>query len=226
MPEWFYFALISISVIGGFIFLSWALGSMLEDIFEMKQISNFSKDLKDTVKHTQPSWEDVKEIASTRGLTQSKIQFTIRKFNREIMAGREDELSPHKDLIKSYITQYRKDEPFEGLPNEVRIHLERLRDQINENEHLLEPLTTQIKDLLTINQKEKRQQKYYTIGGFFVGLAGLAFALYTSFTAPNLNEVAVTNKPMQTKNANESMQPTVKYDADCGVNNFKERNVQ
>jgi hypothetical protein len=205
-----YIALISIVVIGGFIFISWALGSMLEDIFEMKQISNFSNDFKDTVKYSQPSWEDVKEIASTRGLTQSKIQFTIRKYNREIMAGREDDLSEHKDLIKSYITQYRKDEPFEGLPNEVRIHLERLRDQINGNDHLLEPLTTQIKDLLTINQKEKRQQKYYTIGGFFVGLAGLAFALYTSLSEPNLTEATITGESSQVESANKSMQPTAK----------------
>lgn len=208
MPEWMYIVLISIGVIGGFIFISWALGSILEDIFEMRQISNFSHDFKDTVKHSQPSWDDVKEIASTRGLTQSKIQFTIRKYNREIMAGREEDLSQHKELIKSYITQYRKDEPFEGLPNEVRIHLERLRDQINGNEHLLEPLTTQIKDLLTINQKEKRQQKYYTIGGFFVGLAGLAFALYTSFSEPNFTKEAITGESSQIESANKSMQPT------------------
>ncbi len=178
MPEWLYIALISVGVVGGIIFISWMLGSILEGIFEMKRISNFSKDFKDTVIHSQPSWEDIKEIASTRGLTQSKIQFTIREYYREIMAGREEDLSQHKELIKSYLSQYHKDEPFEGLPNEVRIHLERLRDQINGKEHLLDPLTTQIKDLLTIKQKEKRQQKYYTIGGFFVGLVGLAFALY------------------------------------------------
>lgn len=214
MPEWFYIALISSGVIAGFIFVSLVFVSMLEDILEMKQISNFSKDFKDTVKHSQPSWEDVKEIASTRGLTQSKIQFTIRKYNREIMAGREENLSEHKELIKSYISQYRKDEPFEGLPNEVRIHLERLRDQINGNEHLLEPLTTQIKDLLTINQKEKRQQKYYTVGGFFVGLAGLAFALYTSFAEPIINKPTIAGESTQTESTNKSMQPTADMSTD------------
>ena len=177
MPEWMLITAIAIGVIGGIIFISWAFGSMLEDIFVIKSISDFSKDFKDTVKHSQPSWEDVKEIASTRHLTQSKIQFTIRKYYREIIAGRDTDLTDHKDLIKGYIDQYRKDEPFEGLPNEVRIHLERLRDNINGNEHLLEPLTSQIKDLLTINETEKRNQKYFTIGGFFVGLAGFSFAI-------------------------------------------------
>ncbi|WP_081138965.1 hypothetical protein [Halomonas sp. BC2] len=208
MPDWMFIALFSIGITGGLILLAWLLVTMLVDIFEMKQISNFSKDFKDMVKHSQPSWEDVKEIASTRGLTQSKIQFTIRKYNREIMAGREDDLSEHKELIKSYITQYRKGEPFEGLPNEIRIHLERLRDQIDGNEHLLEPLTTQIKELLTINQREKRQQKHYTIGGFFVGLAGLAFALYASFSEPNFTEAIITDESSQVESANKSMQPT------------------
>jgi len=187
LPEWVIYILIAIGVIGGIAFFSWALGSMIEDIFEIRSISEFSKDFKDTVKHSQPSWEEVKEIASTRHLTQSKIHFTIRKYYREIMAGRDNDLLEHKGLIKNYIDQYRKDEPFEGLPNEVRIHLERLRDNINGNEHLLEPLTSQIKDLLTINESDKRNQKYFTIGGFFIGLAGFAFAVYTSYTKPEMD---------------------------------------
>lgn len=201
---------IVIGVIGGIIFISWALGSMLEDVFEIKSISDFSKDFKDTVKHSQPSWEDVKEIASTRHLTQSKIQFTIRKYYREIMAGRDSDLADHKDLIKGYIDQYRKDEPFEGLPNEVRIHLERLRDNLNGNEHLLEPLTSQIKDLLTINETEKRNQKYFTIGGFFVGLAGFSFAIYTNFAAPQVDVVEKNVKidKHQTEVDNKKIQPT------------------
>ncbi|KRW82830.1 hypothetical protein [Marinobacter sp. P4B1] len=214
MLDWVYVVLISIGVIGAFVFVSWAFGTIIEDIFEMKQINNFSNDFKDTVKHSQPTWEDVKEIASTRGLTQSKIQYTIRKYYREIMAGREDDLSPHKELIKDYIDQYRKDEPFEGLPNEVRIHLERLRDQIDGNEHLLEPLTSQIKDLLTINKKEQKHQKYYTIGGFFVGLAGFTFAIYTSFIDPQIEPPEVSQSMSQNESANKTIQPTADAAAD------------
>jgi hypothetical protein len=212
--DWVYIILISIGVIGAFVFVSWALGTIIEDIFEMKQINNFSNDFKDTVKHSQPTWEDVKEIASTRGLTQSKIHYTIRKYYREIMAGREDDLYPHKELIKGYIDQYRKDEPFEGLPNEVRIHLERLRDQIDGNEHLLEPLTSQIKDLLTINKKEQKHQKYYTIGGFFVGLAGFTFAIYTSFIDPQIEPPEVSQSMSQNESANKTIQPTAEAAAD------------
>lgn len=190
-----YVVMICIGVIGVSAIFAWFLVSILGEIFETIALSDFSKDFKDTVKHSTPTWDDIKEIASSRGLTQSKIQNTIRKYHREIMAGREVDLSPHKELIKGYINQYKNDEPFEGLPSEIRIHLERLRDQTNGNNHLLEPLTSQIKDLLTINEKEKRHQKYYTIGGFFIGLAGFAFALYTSLIQP---QIALSNKEQPT----------------------------
>ncbi|MEI4980936.1 hypothetical protein U1438_00330 [Aeromonas caviae] len=195
MPDWMYVVMICIGVIGVSAIFAWFLVSILGEIFETIALSDFSKDFKDTVKHSTPTWDDIKEIASSRGLTQSKIQNTIRKYHREIMAGREVDLSPHKELIKGYINQYKNDEPFEGLPSEIRIHLERLRDQTNGNNHLLEPLTSQIKDLLTINEKEKRHQKYYTIGGFFIGLAGFAFALYTSLIQP---QIALSNKEQPT----------------------------
>ncbi|MBN2816419.1 MAG: hypothetical protein JXQ67_07015 [Campylobacterales bacterium] len=185
MPEWIY---VAITIVIGVGIISWSLTVVLEDILKLNSIKKFSEDFKASVKHSQPSWEEIKDIASTRGLTQSDIQFTIRKFHREILAGREATLSDYKEKVKSYIDLYKEEEPFEGLPNEVRIHLERLREQIDGKEHLLEPLTSQIKDLLTIYQKEKRYQKYYTTGSFFIGLIGLGFAFYTYFGLPALNE--------------------------------------
>ncbi|MFT5759696.1 MAG: hypothetical protein ACI9LM_004463 [Alteromonadaceae bacterium] len=189
--------------------LSWMLGTILEDVFEAKWIKEFTKDFKDSVKYSQPSWDEIKEIASTRGLTQSKIQFTLRKFYREIITGRETDLLDHKLLIKGYIDKYREDEPFEGLPNEVRIHLEKVREQLAGNEHHLEPLTNQIKDLLTVNEKDRKYQRYYTIGSFFVGLAGLGLAAYTVLIQPDVREV--TTSPVSQiesqQSANKAIQP-------------------
>jgi hypothetical protein len=179
------------------VFILWLLGAFIEDIFEIKQISNFSKDFKEAVIHTQPSWEEIKDIASTRMLTQATIQNIIKKHFREILTGREKDLLPFKDLIQSYIVQYNKDEPFEDLPSEIRIHLQRLREHTKDNEHLLESLTSQIKDLLTINKKEKKHLKYYTIGGFFVGLVGFIFALYTTYIKPNNDFIKSKNTSIE-----------------------------
>ncbi|MHB1013925.1 MAG: hypothetical protein ACYC2W_01425 [Desulfurivibrionaceae bacterium] len=117
---------------------------------------------------------------------------------REILTGENKQLLAHKDLIRSYIEKHKEEEPFEGIPNDIRIHLERLREKINGQKELLDPLTNQIKDLLTINEKEKKHQKYYTIGGFFIGLLGFCFAIYSYFLSPNTP--GTTTEPQQIEN--------------------------
>ena len=70
------------------------------------------------------------------------------------------------------------------MPNEIRIHLEKLREQLNGEEQYIEPLTGQIKELLKIYEKDKKQQRFYTAGGFFIAIISLLFAGYTSFLQP------------------------------------------
>lgn len=210
MNEWIYVVLALLGLIFAIGLLGWLLGSILQDVLEAKWIREFSEDFKDSVKHSQPNWDEIKEIASTRGLTQSKIQYTLRKFYRDILTGRDSDLLEHKALIKGYIDKYREDEPFEGLPNEVRIHLEKIREQLAGNEHHLEPLTNQIKDLLTVNEKDRKYQRYYTVGGFFVGLAGLGLAAYTVLVQPDFTEIVQDHPVSQVevpKSANKATQP-------------------
>lgn len=198
MLPWLPLTLAILLIIVMITFIAWASSQILDDMLKLKSINEFSKDLKDSIKHSQPSWDEIKEIASTRGLTQAQIQPTIKKYYREIITGRDEELGQHKEIISGYIEKYRKDEPFEGLPSEVRIHLERIRDQINGNEHLLSPLTSQIKDLATANESDRKTQRYYTTGGFFVGLAGLLIAIYT-ITPGNIFHNAGQENPTKTE---------------------------
>lgn len=210
LSEWIYVVLVLLGLTFATGLLSWMLGTILQEIFEARWIKEFAKDFKDSVKHSQPNWDEIKEIASTRGLTQSKIQLTLRKFYREVLTGRDSDLLEHKALIKSYIDKYREDEPFEGLPNEVRIHLEKIREQLDGNEHHLEPLTNQIKDLLTVNEKDRKYQRYYTIGGFFVGLAGLGLAAYTVLVTPDVIDAVQEHSVSQVdvmNSANNATQP-------------------
>lgn len=190
----------------------WGLGDILNERLQSKRIKEFKNDFEAAVKHGEPSWDEIKEIAATRYVTQNEIWKILRDVHREVLTGRDKELEPHKDIIKSYIEHYEKAQPFEGIPNDLRIHLERLREKFSENIELLDPLTSQIKDLVAVNQKERRQQKYYTIGGFFVGLLGLAFAFYTYFAevhkSPVLQQNMEASQDSEQSSANKSIQPT------------------
>ena len=184
-------------------FTLWALNDILNDYFNFKRAKVFTKDLEDCVKHSQPSWNEVKEIASISTVPHQTVLKILKRLHVQILAGRNSDLESHKQLLESYIQNYKTEEPFEGIPNEIRMHLERLRENINGNELILEPLTSQIRELLTIKQKEMKQQKWYTIGGFIIGVAGLIFAIFTYYTP--FSQI----KPANTSKINTATMPNV-----------------
>jgi dolichol kinase len=98
---------------------------------------------------------------------------------RGVLTGDDAELQPFRQVIEGYILAYRKTDPFDGLPSETRLHLERLHDALQDKAHLLEPLTMQLKELVSVYEREKKAQSRYTTGGFILAIVGLAFAGYT-----------------------------------------------
>jgi len=185
MEEWQTVVFIMGGILLATIYLLWIAGILIDAYIESKKINEYSKDFETSIQHSQPSWEEMKEIIRTHNLQQSKVLHIYQKAMKKILTGESKELEPYKELIRSYIDKYNEEEPFEGMPSDIRIHLERLREQINDDRaNLLDPLTNQIKDLLSINERERKHQKYYTIGGFFVGIIGLIFAIYSLYITP------------------------------------------
>jgi hypothetical protein len=170
------------------------------------------------IKHSQPSWEHVSDIASTRNIKNTDVYWILQKFLREILTGRESDLASHQKIVEGYLTKIKEIEPFEGIPTEIRIHLERIKEQLSNDTMLMQPLTGQIRELLSVNEKEARQQKYYTVGGFFVGFVGLIFAAFAYFY-PYSNSVpaeAIHNdsKPSAAeKGAEKPSNPSLQRDA-------------
>ena len=181
IPTWIYTLLIGSLVIGAVAFLAWMLVSLLEDIFAMKLRKQFEDDLRLAIKHSQPTWEQLSDIASTRNVKNAEMFWVLQKLMREILTGRETVIAPHQAVVDGYLNKIKEIEPFEGIPTEIRIHLERIKEHLSKDSLLLQPLTSQIRELLSVNEKEKHQQKYYTVGGFFVGFLGLIFAAFAYF---------------------------------------------
>ena len=171
----------------GFLFM------ILDDYISNKKKSKFEEDLKLAVKNNKISWDEVKEIALTRNLNQKEIVPILKRLMREILTKREEDLQDSKDLIKSYITKYEEDEPFEGIPNDIRLHLERLREKIDVRDGLLEPLTTQIVELLKVNNSQNKKQRFHTFAGFIFGLLGFIYAIYISNQEIIINNKTITN---------------------------------
>jgi hypothetical protein len=184
MPE--FNAMTVTAIIVGILFTGvsiFFINAILEFIVFLLVNQKFKSDFKKAVIHSQPEWEDIKDIAHTLGIKTRVANLRIKNFRLRILKGEESELSSHRSVIEDYLSKYKIDEPFEGMPNDLRIHMERLRDRLDSKDtHLLNPLASQINELLTINEKKRKRDRLYTAGGFFVGIAGLAFALFQHFT--------------------------------------------
>jgi hypothetical protein len=175
-----------VGMIGG-----WVFNKFLDDIVSLyflhKSKKSFEKDFIASVLHSQPSYEQMKEIAGTRSLTQELTLTIYCRHIREIRSGRNPELEPHLELIESYVKAFQKEQPFQDLPSDIRLHLERVRDQMDEKVTLV-ALTSHIRDLVNINNKENKKLKFYTVGGFFIGVLGISLAMVFYFLPPNASE--------------------------------------
>ncbi len=156
---------------------------LLFKIEEFKEDSKrkFKNEMVRAIIHTQPSWAQMLDIAETSDVSVATTYQLARELLKDILTGTDKELQNHRPLIEAYISMHKRTEPFEGLPNEIRIHLERLRDHLDGKDHFLEPLTIQIRELVTVYKKDYKAQKRYTAWGFFIGVAGAIFAAYAYF---------------------------------------------
>jgi hypothetical protein len=215
--------LIFISFIVGVIaLLSWMLFTTLDDLLAMKWRKLFEEDLRLAIKHSQPSWEQLADIAASRNIKNKDIFRVMQKLRREILTGRETDISTHLPVLEGYLDKLKEIEPFEGIPTEIRIHLERIKEQLTQYPLLLQPLTSQIRELLSVNEKDKRQQKYYTIGGFFVGFLGFVFAAFSYFypyanNSPTPVITSPTHDSVTNENGTKFSNPSLPKDASQAV---------
>lgn len=178
MSVWQWIGVVLGGLFGGILILG-----ALTSYFEAQDVRKrrFREELVAAILHCQPKWQQIIEMAETSSMPIALVHQMIRELHKTILTGANEKLQSHRPLIEGYITSHRRAEPFEGLPTEIRIHLERLNNALGDKEHLLDPLTTEIRELVTIHKKDYKLQKRYTSWGFFLGVAGLIFATYAYF---------------------------------------------
>lgn len=166
------------------IFLIFVILSLLDMIEKYYRIKKFEEDYKLALIHSQISWEDVKNICNTRGLKSKEVIYRIKNIHSEILIGREEKLNNFKDLISSHIKNYENDEPFDNLPNNIKFNLEKIKEKLNHNALMLEPLTKEILQILKELDKNNLKQKIFNWMSLIIGISGLLLAIFTTFIQP------------------------------------------
>ncbi|MCG9555808.1 hypothetical protein L1D16_15395 [Vibrio sp. Isolate31] len=136
-------------MVSGYLF-----NKFVDDVFQLyylhKAKVSFEQDFIDSVVYSQPNYEQIKEISETRKLPQEISVLIYRRYIREIRKGKNPDLEPHLELIEGYVREFNREQPFQDLPSDIRLYLERVRDKLDDKT-TLEALTSHIRELVAFS---------------------------------------------------------------------------
>lgn len=181
-------------------FIGWMLTQIFEDWISIRDQRDLFNDIRDALISKEIDWEGVKIIAASRVVEGNKLTRVLRKLYRESITGRDQELASKSAVLSGFIQQRNKEEPFEGLPSDIRVNLERVRDHISEDVALLEPTADQIQQLIDIEKVARRRDRVVAVVSLIVGVLGLSIAVYPYISGALVSEPA----PIQTDESEAS----------------------
>jgi hypothetical protein len=118
---------------------------------------------------------------------------TRREFKKAL-----NDKTPNNEKVEYFqnlYQEYERDEPFEGLPSDIRMHLEKAREHIGKGkEDLLNPLASQLQELSESNARKNRKMFLLAVASVVIGIASLAFSAYQYYTEPAEKEELVESE--------------------------------
>ncbi len=161
--------------------------ALAEEYAKSKKLSKFKQDVLKALNNSKPTWHQIKLIAETQKLTQTDISIVIKQIISDLLIEGNESIKSNLILLESYLESYTNDEPFDDMPDDVRVHLERLKEQLPNRIELLDPIVNHLRDLKIANLRNRRRQKIIEIVSLIVGISGLLIGLYPLFKSQAAN---------------------------------------
>ena len=189
---------------GAIVFLAWQLMTIFVDQIKEKNHKKLKSDIETAISNGDPTWEHVKVIESTYTLlNNNSLKNNLRNILKgKVLAGTKDN-SENIKTLEEWLEKQTSDEPFEGIPSELKLPLERIRKEAPEHQHLLEMLVAQLQEFNEKSQSEKRRKGIVSTLSLLFGIAGFLVGAYQVY-----DNFAETEAP------NKSIQPTANAAAD------------
>lgn len=147
--------------------------------------------IEESYEYTPPGYqsflEKLEKAATTRELTWVQIQImaeadtipreTIGRALRTMLSSAYQDEKANMQLItnlENNLNSFKNDEPFDQIPQDIKIYLERLRDKLEiQDVTLLEPLANKLRELNDINSREKKTERLKSTLGILIGILGI-----------------------------------------------------
>ncbi|HCE3715968.1 hypothetical protein ACSTJT_18800 [Vibrio parahaemolyticus] len=158
------------------VFFSWVLWSMLRDLGDFQRIWRFQRKIRKVLvtNKRELSIDDLKHLQQNSLITMPYLIYVLSKLKEElILSGENIEVKSRLDL---YIQELLEDEPFETIPDRLKVHLAILEEETNNSEvfsHFVRDLKTELAQI----DKEFKRMKWWTIIGTLSGIVGVILSL-------------------------------------------------
>jgi len=176
--------------------LVWAIPNIIDGIIRVRRRNKFGKELSRLFDINSLDRNQIEILSKEYYLNSKDVQLATRRQFKESVSI--NEIAPEKiKYFQELFQEYEQDEPFEGLPSDVRLHLERVRETIGkQHDHMLQPLASQLQELSDESFRKQKKMWWISVASLMIGVASLAFGAYTHFSPVELdnNQLGISTK--------------------------------
>lgn len=170
----------------------WVLMVIIDAWLQSSGQRSFKKKLTTALQNGNPSWTHVCTMADTYHIGEHRMIFAIKTIIRDGLTNTFLGLNTDKiKVLEGYLEEHKKQLPYEGLPTETRFMMDKVGKLLGSHESELHPLAAHIRELLKGNEPVQARQRFYTLGGFVIGVLGIAFTAYGFMYPPASKSVSV-----------------------------------
>ena len=148
---------------------------LIEELSKANERKKFRSALTKAVASGPISWKQVRVLADRYHLSQRYLSLCLTRLIADALEGNGGLTAQQVGLFEGHYDQVQKDEPFDGIPNDVRFHLERVREKLGKSDDLLRPLAKQLQDLSSKTMTKERNMKFISLLSLLVGFVGAIF---------------------------------------------------
>jgi hypothetical protein len=179
MPNWLIISIVITAFIGVLVFCSWQIGTIVDEYFRLRSRKNLLRIFTEAFDRNVLTRERIKSLGQNKGLSNADVRLTVEKLYDEVMAGTlqrktEADIKELENILKELDAE----EPFQGLPLDLKAPLLRIRDELGSRKDIMDSLLGHLKEYSVKNERQKRRSDIIGIIGLIFAFIGLVLSLW------------------------------------------------
>ncbi len=169
-------------VLGTAVGISMYLSDSKEKSEQPRRVAVLRDLLSKSLSQREPSWDRIKILAESEDGYPHLLRLALESLIVQCEVSGQSEGDIVADRAATLLKILEENEPFDDLPEELKLHLENLQEKLSgDREQSLRPLAKHLRGLLELHSISKKRQVLITYLGLGSGLVGLLFAALQYF---------------------------------------------